>query len=350
MQSISQPPSVTAVPTLRPLDLGDILDGTFRLYRNNFVLLLTIVAVVQVPLAILRTLLAILAGTDAAEQLLNAGNGLPPGFPGADWFTIYLAYANAPAATILGLLDAYVVQVLIVVALVYAVSRRYLNLPVTLGETYRYAVNKIITVIVANILLGIGTAILIGLPFGCLFAILIIGVAGVGAGALNDGGSSDAFAALGLVGGLFGLLLVVALVIAALLLTVRLSFYPQTVVVEGQGPIECLTRSWKLVAGQMWRTLGIYLVISILGSVLLGIILLLFIALGALLGVTIQQPLESYALIVTFFELIRLLTTMLVQPFTLIGLTLLYYDLRVRKEGLDMELQAASNPASTAGF
>jgi hypothetical protein len=335
-----------AYPQLRPLDLGDILDGTFRLYRSNFVTLLGIVAVAQVPLAILRTLLAVLAGTGSAEQLLNSGGGLPPGVPGANWFAVYLAYANAPAAAILGLIETYIVQVLIIAALVYAASRRYLNLPVTIAESYRYGVKKIVPLIVAIILLSIGSALLVALPFGCMLAVFFLFIFGIGAGAAGGSDAGGAFAALGVVGGVVGLLLFAAFLVALLLIGTRLAFYPQTVVVEGQGPIECLTRSWKLVGGQMWRAVGIYLVISLLGAVLFGIILLMFVTLGLLLGVTLDNPIDSYALIVTFFELIRLLTSMLVQPFTLIGLTLLYYDLRVRKEGLDMELQTASAGAT----
>lgn len=323
---------------LRPLDLGDILDGTFRLYRNNFVTLLGIVALSLVPLSILKVLGALLTRDAVTDQLGTLGS--VPGLPllGAQWFAILGAYNNSGVNSLLGLLQGLVLQPLITTALVYAVSRRYLGLPATIMDSYRFGFGKarFLSVLAAQLLIGIGLGLAIGLPFACVFIGLGVGI-GAAAGA-SDG--STALAALGLVGGLVGLLIVAVFIIAALVLSTRLGFYPQAVVVEGQGPIESISRSWRLVKGMMWRTVGIVLVLTFLGGVLSTIILLLLLAIGGLVGVTIDNPIESYGLIVSFFELIQLLSTMLVLPFTLIGLTLLYYDLRVRKEGLDLELQA----------
>ena len=44
-------------PALRPLSVAEILDAAFRLYRRRFVPLVTIAAVVYVPLGIVQAVL-----------------------------------------------------------------------------------------------------------------------------------------------------------------------------------------------------------------------------------------------------------------------------------------------------
>ena len=45
------------VRELKPMGYGGILDQTFELYRQNFVLFAGIVALVQIPLALMQTVL-----------------------------------------------------------------------------------------------------------------------------------------------------------------------------------------------------------------------------------------------------------------------------------------------------
>ena len=45
---------LSTAPTLRPMNLGDILDTTFSLYRQNFALVAGIVAVLTIPETILN--------------------------------------------------------------------------------------------------------------------------------------------------------------------------------------------------------------------------------------------------------------------------------------------------------
>jgi hypothetical protein len=99
---------------------------------------------------------------------------------------------------------------------------------------------------------------------------------------------------------------------------------------EELGPFAALGRSWALVRDNWWRSVGVFLVLIILQSVA-GF------AIGAALGVIAVVIPASDALRSSVTNALSTLGGAFVQPIVAIGLTLLYFDLRVRKEGLDLE-------------
>jgi hypothetical protein len=108
-----------------------------------------------------------------------------------------------------------------------------------------------------------------------------------------------------------------------LFLVVVWPFYVQAVVIEGRGPFHALMRSLELVRGSWWRVFGILVVF----------VVILF-AIGSVASVPGSllfqlQPTLGYLAIVIAGALLRLTLY--------IGATLLYFDLRIRKEGLTLE-------------
>jgi hypothetical protein len=329
-------------PQLRPQTLGDILDNTLRLYRNNFVTFLGIAAVLLVPLSILRLLFALLAGPD----VLNQTEQLPgmPNIPFFQWFMVYSTATGSGLASLLSLLQSIVLGPLMVAALIYATAQRFLGRPAAIADSLRFGLRgaRFLLVLASQLLIYIGLAIALVVPFLCLFAGVLAST--VGFGAAVGGGGDDLGAGLGIVAGLLMFLLIAALFIAAVYLGTRLLFFAQAIVIEGTNPIDAITRSWRLVASSVWRTFGIYFVLNLLvGLVTLAIfVLLAFVAAG--LGLAFDDPTGNFGLAISLIELVQLLTSLLLQPVLYIGATLLYYDLRVRKEGLDLELQSAATP------
>jgi hypothetical protein len=126
---------------LRPLSLGELLDRTFHLYRNNFGLFVGIAAVAYLPLLIVRIIFGALQ-ISALKGHVSATVGVVIG--GLAAVLCYLvSVAAAQAAT------------------VTAVSSVYLGEAVTVGETYSRVKGKILRVALAMIGMGIG--IFIGL-------------------------------------------------------------------------------------------------------------------------------------------------------------------------------------------
>ncbi len=124
---------------LRPLTLGELLDRTFHLYRNNFGLFVGIAAVAYLPLFIIRLVFGVLQ--------ISALQG----------------HVGAVAAMVIGGLVAVVCYLLSVAAAqaatVTAVSSVYLGQATTVGESYSRVKDKIVRVALAMIGMGIGIGI-----------------------------------------------------------------------------------------------------------------------------------------------------------------------------------------------
>ncbi len=122
--------------TLRPLTLGELLDRTFQIYRNNFLLFAGIAAVGYLPMFIIR-----------------GGLVLIPRWTGG----------SASAAFAIGLV-VFVVLYLIGVAAaqsgtIIAVAAVHLSQPITIGQAYRRVREMLFRIVLLTIGIGIGVSI-----------------------------------------------------------------------------------------------------------------------------------------------------------------------------------------------
>lgn len=124
-------------------------------------------------------------------------------------------------------------------------------------------------------------------------------------------------------------------------LAVRWSMSWVAILVERTGPIEALRRSWALTRGAWWHTFLVSLAMSIIIAVLTYSILGVLGGAAALSGFAAGNSLLTGVIISVGGMLINLVIT----PFSA-GITMvLYYELRARTEGFDLEqraLQAAA--------
>lgn len=98
-------------------------------------------------------------------------------------------------------------------------------------------------------------------------------------------------------------------------------FTPPAVILEGLSGTKALQRSKQLAKGYLGRNFLVLFLMVIIGAVIGGI-------LGAILGL-----LQLHATFVFRFALVAIQA--FIAPFSIIGMILLYYDLRVRKEAYD---------------
>ena len=101
--------------------------------------------------------------------------------------------------------------------------------------------------------------------------------------------------------------------------------------IENIGLGAALGRSWRLIEGRWWRTFLILFLMYILVEVVAGA-LQAFLSLGQLL---LQAFISSY-LSLAIAEATGILVSSLVAPILQIATVLIYFDLRVRREGLDL--------------
>jgi tetratricopeptide (TPR) repeat protein len=288
---------------LRAMRVAELLDETIRLYRHNFLTFVGIVALLQVPMSILSTVL-----TAYFSQLymtaLDASFGAA-GMASSDAFlTSYLLYAGA--TVLLSVLNYLVVYNLVTAALARAISNRYLGEPVSIGGAYRSILSRFWSLLGAVLLLVLINAALFLLP-------VMLSVVAPCAGAI---------------------VLLVALPLLVWV-DIRLAFITQAVVLDGRSARGALIRSWDLVQGYGWRTLGVVLLLALFS--LLIVSGPSYVAAFGMQALDVPLPVQTVVSGVLSTVLATLYT-----PIRLTGMTLLYYDLRIRKEGLDLELQAAA--------
>lgn len=325
-----------ARPRIRQLGLGELLDETFRLYRNNFLVFVGITSLIFVPYSIVNYLLQVplqLRVQNMQSQFAN-----PSTQPSAAMFSDFFAVIALSLIGSIGLTLMYVVlfQPLMEGALAHAVSERYLDRDVSILSSVGAAFRRILALIGARLLPALatatGTAIFLGMLLGAMYLVL---------NSLGGGNTDQIKSQMGTILLLifcgFGILLLFTLVVA--LIGVRLLFTSQAAVVEGQGPWSSIKRSWNLTQGYFWRTLGYLIVIALLGWVISGLpALVVTVPVSTLLQ---SQP----ALSLLINTIVGAILQAIVTPFTLIAFTLMYYDLRIRKEGFDLErLMTAMQP------
>jgi hypothetical protein len=282
-------------PRLRPLSFGEILDVAIKLCVSNAPALLKAVVFVVVPVQIVSTV--ILAATGAAEfDVFGDTSGKSD-----HEVNTYLAGQAAAA-----LLQTIAVG-LAAAACFRAIARSYLAQRADWRESLRFAAGRLPQMLWIGVIYA--AAVLAGL------VVLAIPVAVVGSGATLGVG-------VVLMLGLFVWLYVVwAFAIPALL-------------VEDIRGASALGRSHALVGGRWWQT---FTVIA-LGFLLAGLVAVVIE--GVFAGV-ILAGLDSSSwpslLVTSVAGLAGLLIT---TPFQAALLLVIYFDLRVRKEGFDLHVLA----------
>jgi len=120
----------------------------------------------------------------------------------------------------------------------------------------------------------------------------------------------------------------------AIFVSTRWSLSSSVIVLENAGAMGGLTRSWELTKDFFWRVLGTSFLASLL-SLLLTLLPNYFSS--TILGM-VGASFQITALVSVVVEQI---SVVIVLPFTVAVQVLIYYDLRIRKEGFDLMLRAS---------
>ncbi len=120
-------------------------------------------------------------------------------------------------------------------------------------------------------------------------------------------------------------------VIPAIILMVWFAVVTPTVAVERIWGPEAMRRSYDLVSGHGWRVFGtLFLLYLIVGVATYAIYALP--TFGIMLLLSESNPLVAQSL----SQAIQTVASIIVEPVLMTGIVLIYYDLRIRKEGFDL--------------
>lgn len=310
--------------TLRPMSTSQVLDRTFHLYRNHFLLLAGISAL---PPAVL--LLA-----QAGFVLLT----LIPG-PKLDFFL-------SEAALVLGII-ALVVAYLVALAFatgatVYAVSRVHLGQAATIRESYRVIrplLWRIVRIVVSVAVRFTGAAA------------AAVAVGAIPVFLMTRFGRTDPLVAW--VGGLLTLVAVIVCIIWAIRFYCSYQLAVPVCVLEKRSAVDCLKRSRFLSKGKGVQRILLVLFLSAILTYVLSLALSLPVIILTMTSGPARTP--SLAIPVAIWDYISgFVAGVLAGPIVTIALALLYYDERVRKEAFDLQLmmeamgQQQASQAATA--
>jgi len=315
---------------LRPMSTSQVLDRTFYIYRNHFVLLAGIGSLLPAMLLVM--------------QLAFIPLGFPP----------RATAKTAPEALmilLLGYVCCYGVIYLVGTALaggatVVGVSKLHLGQGVSISEAYKQVFSRFWRIVGVIVLLGV---IVFGSLFVGEFIAIIVITLSVGSTAIFARGGSG----LASIGVVFAILWAVAVFLGAV--GTALFFYSKLALAIPACILErlpvgvALRRSWYLTKGSVLRIMLVNLLTWVLGAVL-GVVLTIP---GQVLAATL--PSKALLLGLVLQHIGGFIAGVVAGPIATTAIALIYYDQRVRKEAFDlqhmMELmgqQAAPPPPQAA--
>ncbi|MER5207632.1 hypothetical protein [Streptomyces sp. NPDC002825] len=311
------PAAKPGVIPLRPLGMGEILDGAAKTLRTYWRTVLSI----TVTVAVISQIADILA----QRYLVPAAPELNPDATPAEALEQSL---DAAQASLIGLGPALLVTMMASLVsaalLTVVISRAILGRPVSLGSAWQEARPRLLQMLGLTLLLAVMVAAIVSV--GLFPGLLIGGAAGV---------------ALTFLGGLGAMVAVVWLMI-------RFSLSSPALMLERQGIIPSLKRSAKLVQGSWWRIFGITMLTQLLIFLFAMIIAIPFTIVGfAVDGEGFEGVLSGTATTVGWPFLIvtgigGVITSAITYPISAGVTVLLYVDQRIRREALDLELARAA--------
>ena len=327
-------PKPSIIP-LRPLSIGEILGGAFESLRANpkamFVPSLVVMSIVGLLSA--GSLVLFLSRLDTPGVIAGSGE-------------ITEAEAQASldqlGSSFVGLLAQLGVTVvlgtmatsIIVGLLIVTVSRTILGRKASLSDVWQRTKPRAWALI--------GQTLLIQLILLVVTAVFVAIAAGIGwallGNIITNGADEDS-------AGVIMLAVLVILAVTAVLglslfaLMCKLCLAPAALVLENIGVLEGISRSWTLTRGYFWRIVGIRLL-----SFLIVLAATQVVSYGVsvpMRGLMYAAP-DAAILIVAVSTLLNSLIQAAVQPFDSAVVALMYTDLRMRSEGLDVELRRAA--------
>ncbi|MEU0443647.1 MULTISPECIES: glycerophosphoryl diester phosphodiesterase membrane domain-containing protein [unclassified Streptomyces] len=314
------PAAKPGVIPLRPLGMGEILDGAVSTMRAHWRTVLGISLAVAVVIEVVTVLLRgfVLddrAGTDALDD------------PSATLSEVTRAMGDVLLSSAVVSLVQMIGMVIATALLTTVTSRAVLGRSVTTREAWQDARPQVPRL------------------FGLIFLLLLIGV-GIGAVGVLPGilvvvaGQTEAGAGLIVIGALLA-------GVVALWMLIRFSLASPALMLEKQTIGKSLRRSTKLVRGSWWRVFGIQLLATIIANIVAAIVVVPFTLIGAATsddgfsGFVEGDGGLSWAFLI-ISGIGAVIGSTITFPISAGVTVLLYIDQRIRREALDLELGRAA--------
>jgi hypothetical protein len=263
------------IANLRPRGVGEVLDAAVALYKARFVQLVKLTTIVVVPVQLLNVLITL---STRPSDITIGTTGAQPVYDGDEAVWVPLA-------------GTIVMQVVVVLSTAFAtaavtrlVADTYLDQPTSAGGSTRLALHRLPAVLALSIVTSL---LVIAGTFAC--------------------------------------------VVPGIWLQVSWAVAMPALLLEEKGVRAAMSRSFALTKFRWGQCFAVYYVGSLLSS---------FVALGltAVLDGAISVAVEGTAALAIAQGVSGAITAALTTPFIAAAVVVLYFDLRVRGEGFDIQM------------
>ncbi|UKF27588.1 hypothetical protein [Clavibacter nebraskensis] len=334
------PPPKPGLLPLRPLGLGAILAGSFQTLRRN-------------PGATVGSALLIQGLVGIVTLVIVSG------VTGFVVTRIFSAREAEQGPLIAGGVAAVIVAALVTIVLSIVASAFLQGVVAsevargTLGERlrmralWRLARPRILPLVLWSLSLTAAWTLVLAVLAGIVTLLVLAGGAGI---------------AVGIIVGVLG---VMGLVVVSAWISTRLALVPSAIVIERLRPLAAARRSWSLTIGSFWRVLGILLLTAVIVSAATNVVTVPMTLLTSILQTVLfpngELEFQTFDASTVFYlgtQLLSVVVSVVVGSIgavvTSANAAILYIDLRMRREGLDLELarfaqERAAGAASATG-
>ena len=308
---------------LRPLTMGDLFSGAFEAIRSNPKVLSGFTVVIMLLVSLIASVSILLSGL-GYESVANT-----------DYDPQALQQSLEDRSNVLLLqMISNLVQWIVTFAgtsiltglLASTVSQMTVGRNLTLSEAWAMTRKRLGSLLGSFALTAVITMIPVVLWIVAVFASL----------AALMGGNDDLWWLV-----LVAFAAIIPVFILIYFFQIKLLFAPICAVLEEIGPVASLKRSWSLVKGEFWPTLGRFLLLNLVVGFIGGFIGFVIGLIGGLVSFAATSDPSSPigSAIAMFFVM---LGSSLLLPFSASFETLMYTDLRIRKENFAAVLAQAS--------
>jgi hypothetical protein len=306
---------------LAPLGAGDLIDRAVRLYRRHLLVLIRIAAPPVITAALGGILMSI-----GWRQLFYSGDGSE--------IALYLSLLLAGLG--IALTGHLFTLVVMGGSTRNLVAHLLHNDPVSAKATYQAVRARFGGLVGASIL------VLFWILFSSSAAVVgwytVVAFVFFGSFLLSNVAPIWLCVIVGIIGGLGAS---VVLLWLFFFIAGRVAYVPQVMLVEGRGVFESFSRSFTIARGNVRRLMAMTLFTTFATYSAMMILLVPLGWYGYLSGINPWSSAQWPAWYQISYSVLVTLSSILLAPVWMLGLSLLYVDERVRHEGYDIELLAA---------
>jgi hypothetical protein len=298
---------------LRPLGFGEIFDRAITLFVRNFWPFLAIVLILIVPLAVVQYFLDSSQSAQIYEMLRVLQH---PGSPPPPMGSLFGSPGEIVALLVTALIF-YTLWPFALNAVAIGVARLYRGRPVEFAACYRAVLPRWAPIL--------GT---LAIQFAIFIAWYVAFLAILFTSMLVAAVFARAWLPLGIVGFFVAAVATVAALLILAPIFIALTFAMNAVVIEERGPVEAIASGFSRVFNrrEFWR--AVLFALAAFAVILGGSAVISAVTFAALL-------VHAVAVEVVLGSLLRAAFA----PFSIVLIAVYYFDVRIRREGFDLEAE-----------